>query len=435
MGGGSSPAGQTTSTQQSAPWAGQAPYLSEQFQGAQGLYQGAGPQYYPSSTYAPLTLNQQNIANAIQDWSANGGLMPHADNAVGNMLDTGTSWTQGAFGTGQNLLGNEMNANFINPSANLYNNYAPALSNMTSTGFTAPSRNTYGVANNTLANNASSAFTAPAQGTYGSANSTLANELSPGYLNPWNSGSFQTVVNNTLASVLPATTASFVNGNRSDSGLAQRAATMAATDAVGNLAQQQYNTNQQIQQNAAQQASSNYLNQVGLQNQAANQAASNYAAMLGLQQGAGQQAASNYLNLLGVQNNAAGQAASNFLNQQNNILKGAAVIPGLDQQHMADAQLALNAAGLNQQNQQNIINADVNRWNYYNNLPYQQLGNYANMIGGNYGGTSTLSQPYYENQGANIMSGITGALGLGNAGAQAAGFSGLFPMIGSIFGA
>ena len=416
MGGGSSPAGQTTSTQQSAPWAGQSPYLSEQFQGAQNLYQGPGPQYYPSSTYAPLTGDQQYLIDQLKSYGSSGGAYaPAAGNYVQNLLTYGPMQQQAENNSiiGGNVLHNVMDSSVINPSAGAYNSSLNPLSGMLGSGFTQPAQNTFDAANGMLAGNASSGFTAPAQGTYGTANSMLANELSPGYLNPWNSSSFQTVVNNTLANVLPATTASFVNGNRSDSGLAQRAATMAATDAVGNLAQNQYNTNQQIQQNAAQQAANNYLAQVGLQQNAAQQAANNYTNLLGLQQGAMGQAANNYMNLLGIQNNAAQQAANNLATQQGRQLQGAALAPGFDQALMGNIGTSLGAAGLEQQNQQNITNADVNRWNYYNNLPYQQLGNFANLIGGNYGGTSTLSQPYFQNGGANAMSGALGGAATG----------------------
>jgi hypothetical protein len=104
-------------------------------------------------------------------------------------------------------------------------------------------------------------------------------------------------------------------------------------------------------------------------------------------------------------------------------LKGSALLPSFDQQTLQNMQAALGAAGLGQQNQQNIINDDVNRWNYYQNLPYQQLGNFANMIGGNYGGTTNLSQPYYQNQGANLVSGALGGAGLGNALAGTLGLS------------
>jgi hypothetical protein len=68
--------------------------------------------------------------------------------------------------------------------------------------------------------------------------------------------------------------------------------------------------------------------------------------------------------------------------------------------------------GLNQQQ----LNDQINRYNYYQTLPYQQLNQYLSSVGGNYGGTTTgsTSSPYYINQGANALSGALGVGSLAN---------------------
>ena len=53
MGGGQS--GTQTTTQSSAPWSGQQPYLQQGFQQAANLYGGQGPQYFPFSTVTPFS--------------------------------------------------------------------------------------------------------------------------------------------------------------------------------------------------------------------------------------------------------------------------------------------------------------------------------------------------------------------------------------------
>lgn len=213
-------------------------------------------------------------------------------------------------------------------------------------------------------------YTAASSVPYQQGNNVLSNELSSNYLNPWNSPSFNTVVGNTLASAIPAATQSFTNGNRGNSGLQTRAATMAATDAVGNLAQNQYQANQAIQ-NSAQQS-----------------------------------------------------AASDYLTQQGNQVKMAGVAPLIDQGTTSDLSTALQAAGMNQSDAQNWINSQMQAYNYGQMLPWNQLGMFENAVTGtgSPGGTTQTSQPYFSNTGANLLSAGIGAAGL----ASAAGNAGLF---------
>ncbi len=90
MPGGSSPqqSGNTTVTQNSAPWSGQQPYLSTLFQGAQSLYNQGGPQYFPGQTYAPET-SQQSQAIDLQTGRALSGspLMGAADQTYQNTIN------------------------------------------------------------------------------------------------------------------------------------------------------------------------------------------------------------------------------------------------------------------------------------------------------------------------------------------------------------
>lgn len=58
-GGSSSPSGSTTSTQNTAPWTVQQPYLQQGFQNAATLANNGGPQYFPGQTYATETPTQQ----------------------------------------------------------------------------------------------------------------------------------------------------------------------------------------------------------------------------------------------------------------------------------------------------------------------------------------------------------------------------------------
>lgn len=71
---------------------------------------------------------------------------------------------------------------------------------------------------------------------------------------------------------------------------------------------------------------------------------------------------------------------------------------------------ALEAIGQQKQGlAQNELNDAVARWDYYNRLPYDKLGQYLNNIGGNYGGTVVGTQP---NQNPSTFQQVAGA-GLG----------------------
>jgi hypothetical protein len=382
-GGGGGTTTQTTN-QNTTPWSGQAPYLSELYGLAEHNYTSAQPNYYPNSTYVPMTGLQNNIATGVEARGLLGGneALNGANSTLASTLSPGyTAGTAGGFQAGQNALTSMANGSYGNSASGAMGSGIGALGS---------------IAGGNYQSAASPAFNA--------ANSVLGNELSAGYLNPWNSPSFGTVVNNTLASVIPAsvipaTTASFINGGRSDSGLAQRAATMAATDAVGNLAQNQYQANQAIQNAAVGQASQNNQNAVGNAINAAGQAGSLYGTIGGLQQGA------------------ANSATANYLTQQGNQLKGAALAPGVDQQQMGDLTTALQTAGMTQQDQQAALNADIQRWNYGQMLPWNQLGMFENAVvgTGSPGSTTTGTQqtPYYTNPVANAASAASGLGSLG----------------------
>ena len=215
-------------------------------------------------------------------------------------------------------------------------------------------------ANSTLSNTLSPEYTGETGGTFGSANSVLGNELSSSYLNPSNSPAYSTAMSNALATALPAANASFVNGNRSDSGLASAAAASGATNAAAGLAQQQYNTN------------------------------------------------------LGIQNQAATQASSNLLQQQQAQNQASFYAPMVDSAQTNDLTAGINAAGLAQTNEQNQTNADVQAFNYGQMLPWNQLGMYEGSVMGTGmpGSSTTTTQPYFNNTLAEVGSGLGAAASL-----------------------
>jgi hypothetical protein len=247
-GGGSQPAGNTTTTQTTTPWSGQQPYLSQELGAAQGLYQNYTPQYYPGQQVAPLTPYQTQAETEAANIGAAGG----------------TS------------------------AVNAANNYETQLMN-------------------------------------------------GAYLDPTKNPNWNSMAQNVLSSTVPGLEAQFTQGNNMNNPGAAYAVSQGANDALGGLAAQQYG------------------NTLGL-----------------MSQGVGYQG-----------------------------------VPGLQGANL-NAIGALSGAGSEQQAQaQNAINAQIAKYNYGQTLPYNQLNTYLGEISGNYGNTSSLTSPYFQQQ----TGGLNGALG------------------------
>lgn len=86
----------------------------------------------------------------------------------------------------------------------------------------------------------------------------------------------------------------------------------------------------------------------------------------------------------------------NYNNERNRQLQAYGLAPTVNQAGLSNAQ-TLNTMGGQQQNQaQQLINADMNKWNYLQNADWQNLQKYMQLVQGNYGGTSTQTTPYYQ---------------------------------------
>lgn len=104
---------------------------------------------------------------------------------------------------------------------------------------------------------------------------------------------------------------------------------------------------------------------------------------------------------------------NNYENERQNQIRAAALAPGVDAGIYTPAQMLSGVGGQIQSQDQANIQGDINRFNYNQNLPWDQLARYQQMIQGNYGGTSTTTQPYYQNS---MAGGLGGAVAGGIAG-------------------
>jgi hypothetical protein len=424
--GGQQPTGQTTNTSTSSPWAGQQPYILQGFNQAQNLFNQGGQQYYPGQTYAgPTGAQLQGIQNEANLGLTGTAAQNAANPALGNVLDP--NW----------LTANPSNPTYAqaalgNMNVNTGGYYQPLASGQQTNTMGLPT--IQNIAGGNLLNTGGQPTLQQA------AAGQLANTQGQPTLNQFASGAdlsatnpyFSQMAQNVSAQVLPQIQAQFAGGNRLDSGLATRAASEGLGSAIGNLAYQNYQQGLQQQQQAAAQlgqlgqqnlqqqlSAANTLGYLGQGNLAAQMQAGGMLSNIGQQNIANQQAAAGALTNLGFGNigtqlSGAQGLGQNFMgagNQQLSAIGMAPQIGNLDYQQAA----ALQEAGGNIQtlNQQAIQDA-VNRWNYGQQQPYQNLQTYMQGIQGTYGGQGSESQPYFTNPMANALSGGLGAYGIGN---------------------
>lgn len=91
--------------------------------------------------------------------------------------------------------------------------------------------------------------------------------------------------------------------------------------------------------------------------------------------------------------------------QQLSALGMSPSLNAMDWQNLSGLQ---NAGSQQDQYNQSLIGANQNEWAYNQNLPLQTLGQYMQMVQGNYGGTSSTTSPYFSNPMGNLLG--TGAL-------------------------
>jgi len=167
------------------------------------------------------------------------------------------------------------------------------------------------------------------------------------------------------------------------------------------------------EQQAAQALSNQYLTGAQLQGNLANQAGQLQLGGAGLQQ-----QAAGTLGSQAIQGGTAQQQAASSLGSIYNTGLGTmetamANTPSLINSQYVGPQQAFASQQLLQQQQQAELNDAVNRYNYYQTLPYQMLQQYAGLTSGNYGGTSVTQSPYFTNPTTNLLgtvaSGISAA--------------------------
>jgi hypothetical protein len=124
----------------------------------------------------------------------------------------------------------------------------------------------------------------------------------------------------------------------------------------------------------------------------------------------------------GAHNSAVAQGVGGLLNDAYQVERGrmdaaAQLAPQLAQQDYFDAQQLAQVGQQRQGHLQDLINAEIQRYNAIQQAPINELALYQNFIGGNIGGDRTTTQPVPSGNNANpwlVGAGVIGSI-LGSA--------------------
>jgi hypothetical protein len=276
----------------------------------------------------------------------------------------------------------------FNAADNLYNNYTPQYyPGQTIAGFTAPQQQALDATvrqaqgGEPITNPAMNFGANLEAGGYLGANPGAALQMpfaTGAMVDPSKNPYFQRSLQSTLANVLPGITSQFVSGGNLNNPAMAFAAGQGAMNA---LSPQLFGAYQQ-----------------GLQQQ----------------QAAAQNIGSDYQQTLA------------------NMVQGAALAPQLQNLPYNDLAKQFAAGTAAQQQQQQAINADIARWNWGQQLPYQKLATFGSEIGGPLGSTTTATTPYFTNNVANATGAMNLGGGLGSLFGGAAGAAGIGSIIGEL---
>lgn len=381
--------GGTTNTV-AEPWAGQQPYLTDVFQQANTMYYGGylAPEYYGGNTVAgqsPYTTQAYGIVSNQANFGDNSyGSMRNAMTTTNNVLNRGISGNTGL--TNLNRVGD---TNAANKGLGYLNGYTGQNTLAGDTGYNKLVGYSGQNFNNNVGQNALASMT--------------------NAVNPYS----QKLLGQAIDQETGKLNGNFSQAGRYGSGAHENA----VADAATNLTNQFYSNAYDQQMQAAQNYANNYTANIGQNINAAQGANQAYQTDQGNKLSAAQQAAQAYNtgvgNNIAAMNDAAG-AYNNGLQAQN---QAALNSKDLYNQRYTDAQW-LSDIGANQENyNQALIDAAIDRYNYNSQRPLTALSNYNQLIQGTYGGTTTSTgkSGYTGSALGSAIGGATAAAGLANA--------------------
>lgn len=424
----STPKETTTKTE---PWDGAKPYILKYLDQADQLYDAGAPQYYQGSTVADQSSATRDALNTQEQIARSGAAtqgIRTAQNSVNNIASGNAfsnqpnqtlSQLQGGINLGTNpaagQIGNAPGSNAIN-AAMSFNN----------PGVNATQQAMAGISTN-YSNPALANLTNIASG------SQIGNNP---YLDKMVSNQQDAIAEKLKTTTLPGLSSQAAMLGRSGSNAFATQVNNANTTAANEMAKvatdmysNQYNTDTQNMLNAnntmgtlsnAQQGLRNDASSLALQGagqlgqqalaendarlNAANAANSQYQFDQGLRNDIYQQGVQNQFSNADLRMNAANSQAGNQ-NAQANTQLGAAGMAGdmYDLNYAASDRLAGIGAARDTRSQ-DVLNADIARWDAQQNQPLQNISNMINMANG--GGYNNVTSPVYNNTAGQVMGGI-----------------------------
>lgn len=111
--------------------------------------------------------------------------------------------------------------------------------------------------------------------------------------------------------------------------------------------------------------------------------------------------------------------------ERRNMMQAAQLAPGMAQSDYADANQLLAVGGARESQEAANLQDQMNRFNFEQNRPWEQLARYQGMVGGGYGQETTQVNPLYSNTAANFLGGAMGGAQLGQMTGMGAGWGAL----------
>jgi len=124
-------------------------------------------------------------------------------------------------------------------------------------------------------------------------------------------------------------------------------------------------------------------------------------------------------------------AYQNYIQERQNQLNMAQQAGAMAQQDYDPFNKLMAVGAAREGQQQAELQDQINRYNFQQSQPWDQLARYSGLVSGGYGGTQTTNTPLYSNPSANFLSGALGGATIGNMmgapgyGAMAGGLLGL----------
>lgn len=379
----------------SAPWQQQSPFLGQGYATAQNLFSQGGPQYYQGNTVAPFSPITNAAIGATVDRATQGNpLVGQGQNYLSNTLSGQYTPDPSKGFAGLNAMASGNSAYMLNPGS--YSATAPG--NMLDT-VDYSKIGDVSVGNEHLNRVQNGEFLG-----------------SNPYLDKAVGGATSRLTQDWNNSVLPGLNATFGAGGRTGSGIHSQTLTNAADklgENIGDMTSSMYSNAYNFERGNQDQAATNLMDAdlaAKLGNQGARAGAENTNASLSatglgaatdaniasmqaqLQGGLGNQGAWGAGNNLAY--NAANSITGNYFSGLNNMNNAVSSIPSMQNADYFDINQLMGVGGMVDSKAQDFTDADVNRWNYNAEQPYNMLDWYMSAIGAPVMSSNSYSQGY-----------------------------------------